>query len=181
MLKTTEEKMMDLIFTAVPVEHFTVDSIDRLGDFLLVCISFLQFGDYQTLAITQYRYDRKDWSMGESGVMGPYLVVFNINISTKNIEVFYQEKHYFNEIPGIGLEVSCLPLSQDKYFYPVLFSKRTDEVYMTRQESECEPLGGLWRLKCGKSWQERQRGTTDLLLLRKEKINNVKAKIRKSQ
>ena len=63
--------------------------------------------------------------MGESGVMGSYLVVFNINISTKNIEVFYQEKHYFNEIPGIGLEVSCLPLSQDKYFYPVLFSKRT--------------------------------------------------------
>ena len=27
---------------------------------------------------------------------------------------------------------------------------------MTRQESECEPLGGLWRLKCGKSGQERQ-------------------------
>ena len=45
---------------------------------------------------------------------------------------------------------------------------------VARQKSECEPLGGLWRLKCGKSGQERQSVTTDLLLLRKEIVNNVK-------
>lgn len=47
-------------------------------------------------------------------------------------------------------------------------------VRLPRQESECELFSDLWRLKCGKSGQESQRGTTDLLLLRKEKINNVK-------
>ena len=47
-------------------------------------------------------------------------------------------------------------------------------VCVPRQKSECEPLGGLWRLKCGKSGQERQSVTTDLLLLRKEIVNNVK-------
>lgn len=57
----------------------------------------------------------------------------------------------------------------------------TNAFTMSRQESECEPLGGLWQLKCGKSEQKRQKGTTDLLLLRKEKINNVKAWIRKRQ
>ena len=50
----------------------------------------------------------------------------------------------------------------------------TSDFHLPRQESECEPLGGLWRLKCGKSGQERQRVTTDLLLLRKEIVNNVK-------
>ena len=54
--------------------------------------------------------------------------------------------------------------------------KRYDEntFRVSRQKSECEPLGGLWRLKCGKSGQERQSVTTDLLLLRKEIVNNVK-------
>lgn len=83
------------------------------------------------LAISQYRYDRKEWSMGKPGAIGPYLIAFNINIMTKSIESFYQEKHFFNEIPGIGLEVSFSPLCQEKTFYPILFLKRTDEVYMT--------------------------------------------------
>ena len=50
----------------------------------------------------------------------------------------------------------------------------TSAFHLPRKKSECEPLGGLWRLKCGKSGQERQSVTTDLLLLRKEIVNNVK-------
>ena len=49
-----------------------------------------------------------------------------------------------------------------------------DPFCLPRQELERVLLGGFWRLKRGKSGQERQRGTTNLLLLRKEKINNVK-------
>ena len=44
---------------------------------------------------------------------------------------------------------------------------------MPRQESEYELLGAFCRLKCGKTGQERKRGTTVLLLLRKEKVYNV--------
>ena len=54
-------------------------------------------------------------------------------------------------------------------------------IYLPRQKSEWEPLGGLCRLKCGKSGREDWWGTTVLLPLRKEKINNVKVWIRKRQ
>lgn len=186
--KTNMDKKDDTIFSVIPVEHLVVNSIDRLGDYLLIYVPFIQFDDYQTavelnddekelinilvkkqeflealndlqyctlfvqrkledkdieqivlgveracdfLVISQYRYDRKEWSMGKPGAIGPYLVTFDINITTGNVEIFYKEKHFFNEIPGIGLEVSYSPLSIDKDFYPLMFSNRTDEVYMT--------------------------------------------------
>ena len=174
------DKKDDTIFSAIPVEHLVVNSIDRLGDYLLIYVPFIQFDDYQSavelnddekelidilvqkqwflealndlqyctlfvqrkledkdieqivldveracdfLVISQYRYDRKEWSMGKPGAIGPYLVTFNINITTGNVETLYQEKHFFNEIPGIGLEVSYSPLSMDKDFYPLMFLK----------------------------------------------------------
>ena len=186
-LKADIEKKDNITFSIIPVEHLVMDSIDRLGDYLLVHVPFMQLDDYQTsvelndnerklidilvgkrefmealnnlqyctlfiqykledknveqivfeveracdlLIISQYRYDRKEWSMGKPGAIGPYLVVFNINILTGNIESLYQKKHFFNEIPGIGLEVSYSPLSNND-FYSALFLNRTDEVYMT--------------------------------------------------
>lgn len=177
----------DTIFSVIPVEHLVVNSIDRLGDYLLIYVPFIQFDDYQFavelnddekelidilikkqefletlndlqdctlfvqrkledkdieqmvldveracdfLVISQYRYDRKEWSMGKPGAIGPYLVTLNINITTGNVETLYQEKHFFNEIPGIGLEVSYSPLSIDEDFYSLMFLNRTDEVYM---------------------------------------------------
>ena len=49
---------------------------------------------------------------------------------------------------------------------------------MPRQESEYELLSGLWRLKCGKSEQERDYGFTTT---EERKVNNVKALIRESK
>ena len=166
--ETNIEKRDDTIFSIIPVEHLVMNSIDRLGDYLLVYVPFILFEDYQTavelnddekelidilaskqelieilnnlqyctlfiqrklvnkdveqmvfnveracdfLAITQYRYDRKEWSISKPGAIGTYLMAFNINIVTGNIEILYHEKHFFNEIPGIGLEVSYSPLS----------------------------------------------------------------------
>ena len=186
--KTDMEETGGVIFSVVPVEHLVIDSIDRLGDYLLVHVPFLQFNDYQTmmeldenekkliaillskrefmetlnsleyctlfirlklddkdveqivfdveracdfLAISQYRYDRKEWSPGKPGAIGPYLIMFNINVMTESIETHYKEKHFFNEIPGLGLEVGYSPLSRDEDFYPIIFMNRNDEVYMT--------------------------------------------------
>lgn len=186
--KDDMEKEGNITFSVIPVEHLVIDSIDRLGDYLLVHVPFLQFDDYQTvveldenekkliaillskrefmeilnnleyctlfirlklagkdvkqivfdveracdfLAISQYRYDRKEWSMGKPGAIGPYLIMFDINVMTGNIEILYKEKHFYNEIPGIGLEVSYSPLSRDEEFYPIIFLNRNDEVYMT--------------------------------------------------
>ena len=185
--ETNIEKRDDTIFSIIPVEHLVMNSIDRLGDYLLVYVPFILFEDYQTavelnddekelidilaskqelieilnnlqyctlfiqrklvnkdveqmvfnveracdfLAITQYRYDRKEWSISKPGAIGTYLMAFNINIVTGNIEILYHEKHFFNEIPGIGLEVSYSPLSKNNDFYPIIFMNRTDEVYM---------------------------------------------------
>lgn len=182
------EKNGKIIFSIIPVEHLVIGSIDRLGDFLLVHVPFLQFDDYQTvveldenekklidillskrgllkilndleectlfirlkladkdveqivydveracdfLVISQYRYDRKEWSMGKPGAIGPYLVMFDINVMTGNIEMLYKEKHFYNEIPGMGLEVGYSPLSRNEEFYPIIFLNRNDEVYMT--------------------------------------------------
>ncbi len=83
------------------------------------------------LAITQYRFDRKEWSIGKPGSIGSYLIMFNIDIETGAIDVIHHEYHCFNEIPGIGLEVSFSPLSNEDNFYKILFMDRTDEVYMT--------------------------------------------------
>ena len=33
----------------IPVEHLVINSIDRLGDYLLVYVPFLQSDDYQTV------------------------------------------------------------------------------------------------------------------------------------
>lgn len=186
--ETGLEEISDVIFSMIPVEHLVINSIDRLGEYLLVHVPFLQLDDYQTaveldeneqkllaillsnrefmeilnnleyctlfirlksvdkdveqvvfdveracdfLAISQYRYDKKEWSIGKPGAIGPYLIIFDINIMTRRIETFYREKHLFNEIPGIGLEVSYSPLSRNKDFYPIIFSDRNDEVYMT--------------------------------------------------
>lgn len=189
MIEVDIKERGDAIFMVIPVEHLVINSIDRLGEYLLVYVPFLQFDDYQTavelnedekklidillrkqefmealnrleyctlfvknkvedendleqiifnveracdfLAITQYRFDRKEWSIGKPGAIGSNLIVFNIDIMSENIEPLYQEKHFFNEIPGIGLEVSFSPLCNDREFYPIIFSKRTDEVYMT--------------------------------------------------
>lgn len=46
--------------------------------------------------------------------------------------------------------------------------------HLPRQESECEPLGDLWRLKCVKSRQKRKRGTT-ITTTEKLKIDSVKS------
>lgn len=182
------EEIGGTIFSMIPIEHLVINSIDRLGEYLLVHIPFLQFDDYQTsvelnenerklldillskrefveqldeleyctlficqksdnkdieqiifdveracdfLAISQYRYDRKEWSMGKPGAIGPYLIIFDFNIMTGRIETLYKQKHLFNEVPGIGLEVSYYPLSGNKDFYPIIFMNRNDEVYMT--------------------------------------------------
>ena len=182
------EEVDGVVFSLIPVEHLVIDTIDRLGDYLLVYVPFLQFDDYLTevkldtnerklldillskrefweklngleyctlfispkvedkdveqivfeveracdfLAISQYRYDKKEWTIGKPGAIGPYLIMFDINITTGKIEVIYKEKHLFNEIPGIGLEVGYYPLSRDEDFYPIIFMNRNDEVYMT--------------------------------------------------
>ena len=46
---------------------------------------------------------------------------------------------------------------------------------MSRQESEYELTGGLWRLKCGKLGQKKQRGTTILLRMKGVKLGSIKA------
>ena len=40
---------MQVIFSMIPVEHLVINSIDRLGEYLLVYVPFLQFDDYQTV------------------------------------------------------------------------------------------------------------------------------------
>lgn len=182
------EEINGVVFSLIPVEHLVIDTIDRLGDYLLVYVPFLQFDDYLTeveldtyerklldillskrefleklhgleyctlfirlksedkkveqivfdveracdfLAISQYRYDKKEWTMGKPGAIGPYLIMFDIDITTGKIDIVYKEKHFFNEIPGIGLEVGYYPLSRNEDFYPIIFMNRNDEVYMT--------------------------------------------------
>ena len=39
----------EVVFSMIPVEHLVIDSIDRLGDYLLIHVPFLQFDDYQTV------------------------------------------------------------------------------------------------------------------------------------
>lgn len=137
------EKKANNNFIAIPVEHLVIDSIDRLGDYLLISVQLFQFDDYyisaelnndekklisilaskqelinklnqlqdctvfirsnlenkdidqvvfdveracDLLVISQYRYDRKEWCMGKPGAIGPYLVMFNINIVNGNIK-----------------------------------------------------------------------------------------------
>lgn len=182
------EEIDGVVFSLIPVEHLVIDTIDRLGDYLLVYVPFLQFDDYLTeveldtnerklldillskrefleklngleyctlfirlksedkkveqivfdveracdfLAISQYRYDKKEWTMGKPGAIGPYLIMFDIDITTGKIDIVYKEKHFFNVIPGIGLEVDYYPLSRDEDFYPIIFMNRNDEVYLT--------------------------------------------------
>ena len=36
----------DNVFTLIPVEHLVMNSIDRLGDYLVMSIPFLQVGYY---------------------------------------------------------------------------------------------------------------------------------------
>lgn len=177
----------DNVFTLIPVEHLIMNSIDRLGDYLVISIPFLQDDYYDCavelseeeerlvkilksnqeikvllsdlqycslfirkkvedmsvesiifdverscdfLAISQYRYDRKEYSMGKPGSYGSYLKIYDINIETETIKPCYKEKHCFNEIPGLGLEVSYSFANKEDKFYPILFSNRTDEVYM---------------------------------------------------
>lgn len=54
--------------------------------------------------------------------------------------------------------------------YKELSEHDKDTFRLPRQESERALLGGFWRLKCGKSGQESQRGTTVLLRLRNLKL-----------
>ena len=143
------EEIDGVVFSLIPVEHLVIDTIDRLGDYLLVYVPFLQFDDYLTeveldtnerklldillskrefleklngleyctlfirlksedkeveqivfdveracdfLAISQYRYDKKEWTMGKPGAIGPYLIMFNIDITTGKIDIVYKEK-----------------------------------------------------------------------------------------
>lgn len=185
------KEMGEFNFLLVPVEHLVIDTIDRLGDYLLLSIPFFEFNEYTVgvklnknerklldtllnkrnflkqlndlgyctlfisfrpkgkntvdieqnvfeveracdfLAISKYRYDRKEFLIGKPGAIGPYLIMFNVDIITGKIEILYKKKHLFNEIPGIGLEVSCCPLSRDENIYPLIFANRNDEVYMT--------------------------------------------------
>ena len=46
--ETNIEKRDDTIFSIIPVEHLVMNSIDRLGDYLLVYVPFILFEDYQT-------------------------------------------------------------------------------------------------------------------------------------
>lgn len=190
MLKDSNEINIekDIVYSIIPVEHLMINSIDRLGEYLLVNIPFLVIGEYDSaeelsyeerivleillknekimeflldlewctvficrdsknidiesrlydvvracdlLAISQYRYDRKEWTIGNPGIIGNYKVFFRLNVSTKEIAIVSKEEHFFNEIPGIGLEVSDVPLSRNNDFYPIIFSDRQDEVYMT--------------------------------------------------
>ena len=48
-------------------------------------------------------------------------------------------------------------------------------IHLPRQESEYELTGGLWRLKCGKLGQKKQRGTTILLRMKGIKLGSIKA------
>lgn len=41
-VKVAMENNGDMIFTVIPVEHLVVNSIDRLGNYLLIYIPFLQ-------------------------------------------------------------------------------------------------------------------------------------------
>lgn len=190
MLKESNEisDEQDIVYSIIPVEHLVMESIDRLGEYVLVNIPFLAMGEYDSkeelsyeektileilleneeimefllnlewctvfirrysknidiesrlydveracdlLAISQYRYDRKEWTHGNPGIIGNYKVLFNLNVSTRTIETVGIKEHFFNEIPGIGLEVSYAPLSNNNDFYPIIFSDREDEVYMT--------------------------------------------------
>ena len=76
----------------------------------------------------------------------------------------YQGLKTFKTLSGYPLRVEEQRKKRKGY-------KRYDKntIHLPRQESEYELFSGLWRLKCGKSGQERQRETTILLLLRKEK------------
>lgn len=40
-VKVAMENNGDMIFTAIPVEHLVINSIDRLGNYLLIYIPFL--------------------------------------------------------------------------------------------------------------------------------------------
>ena len=44
------EEVDGVVFSMIPVEHLVIDTIDRLGDYLLVYVPFLQFDDYLTEA-----------------------------------------------------------------------------------------------------------------------------------
>lgn len=117
--ETGMEEISGVIFSMIPVENLVINSIDRLGEYLLVYVPFLQFDDYQTVV---------ELDENEKKLLA---ILLSINILTGRIETFYKDKHLFNEIPGIGLEVSYAPLSRDKDLYPIIFMNRNDEVYMT--------------------------------------------------
>ena len=82
------------------------------------------------LAITQFRFDIREYTIGYPGVIDNTTIAFYFDTISKKFSLETYEKHYFNLNPGIGLDVSFSPLSSDKEFYPYLFEHRDDEVYM---------------------------------------------------
>ena len=83
------------------------------------------------IIISQYRFDRKEWLMSMPGVVGWFIINFWVDIQSNSISIKFEKKHYFHEVPGLGLEVSFYPLEDDNQFYPFLFADRKDEVFLT--------------------------------------------------
>lgn len=93
-----------------------------------ICFEIEKALDY--IAITQYRFDRKEWTIGVPGAMAYVKMGFSINCVTDEVCAHIVNTHSFCEIPGIGLEVSFGTLkNMDEQLYEALFSERKDEVY----------------------------------------------------
>lgn len=82
------------------------------------------------IAITQYRFDRKEWLISIPGSLKYAKIGWIINKTLMKVEVCVSNIHNFCEIPGIGLEVSFESLKEmDEELYEFIFSNRKDEVY----------------------------------------------------
>lgn len=107
-----------------------VDKIDDMIDMQLkrICFELEKALDY--IAITQYRFDRKEWTIGIPGSISFAKVGCIMNTTDNTVEFCTIKMHTFCEIPGIGLEVSFQTLKgMDEELYNIIFLDRKDEVY----------------------------------------------------
>lgn len=128
-------EQMDILIKFGELQYCTlavciVDKIDDMTSMQLthICFDLEKALDY--IAITQYRFDRKEWTIGIPGSISVAKVGCIMNTTDNTVEFCTINMHSFCEIPGIGLEISFQTLKEmDEELYSIIFSERKDEVY----------------------------------------------------
>lgn len=122
----------DLLEEVLELEYCTLailkcENIENLS-MSKVCYELERAFDY--IAITQYRYDRREWTIGIPGSIAYAKTAYLFDTDNNSVKLSVEEKHEFCEVPGIGLEISFHSLARlDENLYSLVFSERNDEVY----------------------------------------------------